>query len=155
VTPSEQSTFDPDAFLSGGVDAGFSTEPLICPEGSFRAQIDNYEGRSIQTDNGERKILRIMWDILDDGVRTQLERTTVKVPQDIWLDLDSNGALDTGKGKNVDLGRLREALGQNATPGWTFSNLRGQMALVRVAHRSDRNNPERKFAEIRRVTAAV
>ena len=58
-----------------------------------------------------------------------------------------------GKGKNVALGRLREALGQN-TPGkpWSFGMLVGQVAKVAVKHRiTDAGDT---FAEVKRVLPA-
>lgn len=152
MTP--DSDFNPEAFLASAVvDGELSTQTLNCPEGRYRAQVgDRIDARQVDTKNGVRTIVRVPWMILDDAVKAELERDTVIVTQDLWLDLDENGALDTGKGKNVDLGRVREAVGQNNLPGWTFPSLRGQMAMVQVAHRSDTTNPERKYAEIRRIT---
>ena len=72
-----------------------------------------------------------------------------KVPQDQMFDLTDTGAFDMGKGRNVGLGRLREALGMNA-PGEPFSMgaIRGRMAKVVVSHRP---NGEDLYAEIRRL----
>ena len=52
------------------------------------------------------------------------------------LDLTPSGSLDTSKGKNIGLGRLREAVGQNK-PGQAFSfqNLPGLMAKITIKHR--------------------
>lgn len=154
MTPDDN--FDPEAFLASTVVNGeMSTQVLNCPEGKYRAQIDDkIEVRSIDTKNGPRKIVRVLWNILDDTVKAQLERERVLVSQDLWLDFDETGALDTRKGKNVDLGVLRDALGQNKMDGWTFGMLRGQIATVQVSHRSQDDNPARKFAEVRRVGPA-
>jgi hypothetical protein len=55
------------------------------------------------------------------------------------LDLNESGTgMDTGKGKNVTLGRLREALGLNQ-PGTPFSfrQLIGRAAKISVTQRVD------------------
>lgn len=147
---------DPEDFINQAVTGANDTVIAQCPEGSYRAEVgDRLEVREVETKKGDtRHILRINWDILDDAVRAELEREHVYVRQDLWLDFDETGALDMGKGRNVDLGRIREAVGKN-DPNEPFAprDLIGCLAFVRVAHSSDRDNPERKFAEIRRVTA--
>jgi len=61
-----------------------------------------------------------------------------KVRQSLMLDVRADGALEFGKGKNVGLGRVREALGQNSTGRpWSFPMLGGQLAKVKVKHRLD------------------
>jgi hypothetical protein len=58
-----------------------------------------------------------------------------------------------GKGKNVSLGRLREATGLNEKGRpFGFRMLVGQMARVRVKHRPDNKNPEIVYAEVDAVT---
>jgi hypothetical protein len=152
--------FDMDAFLNTAIDEPTSTRMTICPEGDYRAIIDDLpEGgipswiRTIEeTKRGPMTILQVPWVILDDEVKKTVGRERVVVNMDIILDIE-NGALQKGEGKNVSLGRLRSALGQNDQPGWTFSKLPGSgPAIVKVTHRSDRNDPEIKYAEIRRVT---
>jgi hypothetical protein len=71
----------------------------------------------------------------------------VKVPQDVMLDLTDSGQLDMAKGRNVRLGRLREALDLNA-PGrpFSFAMIQGRMAKVKVGHRVD---GEDIYAEVR------
>jgi hypothetical protein len=72
------------------------------------------------------------------------------------LDLDPNGGLDMAEGKNVGLGRLREALGLNdPTESFSFNMLPGRMAKVRVGHREDSRDPEIKYAEVQAVVALV
>lgn len=147
------SDFNPDEFLSGTtLDEPLSTVATPVPEGTYRGQVDNVTARRIDGPT-PRIICEVTWELLDEAVRAELERDKVTVRQDIWLDLDSNGALDKSKGKNVGLGRLREALGQNEMSGWTFSSMKGQMATVRVSHRSDKDDPTIKYAQVARVTA--
>jgi hypothetical protein len=52
------------------------------------------------------------------------------------LDLTEEGMLATGKGRNVLLGRLREATGLNQSgEPFAFPMLTGRPAKVQVAHR--------------------
>lgn len=82
--------------------------------------------------------------------KARLQRDVVKVRCDVSLDLDSNGQLDVGPNKNVLLGQLRDALGQN-TPGWTFGQLKGAGPVVgKVSHRADKNDPSKKYVEVKK-----
>lgn len=147
-------SFDPESFIDSAVTGANDTVVAQCPEGTYRAQVGDKMDppRKVETKRGPAYIFRLNWDILDDTVRAQLERPNVYVSQDLWLDFDETGALDMGKGKNVELGRIREAVGVN-DPNVPFKmrDLTGRMATISVAHRADKDNPERKYAEVRRV----
>jgi|SRR6516162_1131119 len=132
--------FDPTKFLeSTTTDAG-STARNPVPAGEYKATIDDLELRTANTKNGERQILRVIWEIHDEGAKeaTGLDKVTVR--QDIWLDLTPAGNdLDYSKGKNIGLGRLREAVGQNnAGEAWNPGMLKGAgPALLVVIERPD------------------
>jgi hypothetical protein len=65
------------------------------------------------------------------------------------LDLTPGGGLDLGKGKNVGLGRLREAVRLNdSSKPFSFAQLPGQAARVTVSHRID---GEDTYSEIKKV----
>lgn len=156
--------FDIDALVNVPAAGPMATTIPLCPEGEYTALIDSLpsEGmgswfRPIEGKDGkpDRLILRVPFVIMDDTVKATLERDKVVVPKDIWLDFGpDNRTLLTTDGKNVDLGRLREALGQNTMPNWTFGALPGAGPLkVLVKHRVNRNDPEQKFAEVTRVSA--
>lgn len=149
--------FNAEEFLSSTTASGpMSTEVVQCPEGVYRAQLrpitkDNFH--RFQSEKGETyTTFEPLWEILDDTVRAELEREHVYVPQTIFLDFDQMGSLDTSKGKNVDLGRLREAVGQNDVEDWNFMMLNDAVANVRVKHRKDKNDVQR--ARVSAVTAA-
>lgn len=148
------SEFDPAAFLNMEVDAKFETEFTPIPEGEFPAQISDVVPRTVKTKNGERVIVGIKWLILDQSVaeQTGIESPTVK--QDLWIDMDDNGALATGINQNIGLGALRDILGQNEEgKAWSFANLTGGEAIVKVVHRMTDN--QRIMAEINQVTKAA
>lgn len=152
--PNEDNTFDVSEFLgSAAPSGGMSTEIAQPSEGTYKLQIttpDRWTGKVLDSNDGgpARKIVRILFEVLDDAVRAQLEREHVYVPKDFWLDFDETGQLSTSKGKNVDLGRLRTALGQNTDPSWTMAKLADQLVLGRVGLRADKKDPSRKYAEV-------
>jgi hypothetical protein len=96
--------------------------------------------------------MSVNWEIKDEDLRRQLDRTP-RVRQDIWLDQDANGDLDYSKGKNVGLGRLREALGQNQ-PGqaWSPAALKGAgPAMLVVTERPDKDNRDIIYNDVKSV----
>lgn len=159
--------FDPNVFLNQTVDAPMSTRITPCPEGEFKARVDDSDAdiskwfRTIKwTDKvtNEAKMapgVKIPMLILDEGVHQRLNKpagSKVIVLFDFFLDLDEQGKLDTGPDRNVKLGQLREATGLNG-PGFTFQRLRGAGPfLAKVSQRSDPKDPEVKYAEVVRVT---
>ena len=133
-------SFNPDLFLQQSVDAANDTKKIPCPVGEFTAVAEEVKARPWQSKDGTQSglALDIIWSIDDANVKTQLDRDQVKVKQGIMLDLTESGALDMGKGKNIGLGRLREAVGLNV-PGQPFSPMmiQGRLAKVKVTHRVD------------------
>lgn len=149
------SDFNAEEFLSSAVGGAMSTETIQCPEGVYKAQLqpigkDNF--RRFTSGDATYTTFEPSWEILDDDVRAQLDRDRVFVRQSIFLDFDENGALDTSKGKNVDLGRLRAAVGQNEDAEWSFSMLNDVLAQVRVKHQKDKNSDTMR-ARVTQVTA--
>lgn len=131
--------FDPNTFLNTTYDEALDTKVVPCPVGEYLGLAEKVEIKQWAARDGSSSGLKlaILWDIQDENVKQLLGRDTVRVPQDQMLDLTETGALDFGKGKNVGLGRIREALGLN-TPGepFAFSMIQGRMAKVKVSHRA-------------------
>jgi len=129
------STFNPDQFLNTETNDATSTAYTPIPENEYTACVKEIKPRV--TTSG-KAILDVVWGIDDaDGsieAATGMKQSTVR--QSIFLDVTESGGLDTGKGKNVQLGKLREALSQN-TPGkvWRPGDLIGGVAKVQVKHR--------------------
>lgn len=148
--------FDPNEFLNQTVDTANDTK-LINPP-------DNMSGEGYQILAGKLDCrtwtkkddpsvsglaLDIQWEIQDEAVKMFCGREKVICKQGIMLDLTETGGLDMSKGKNIGLGKLREALGLNI-PGqpFSFSMIPGRMAKGFVQHRV---NGEDIYAEIKRV----
>lgn len=144
-------SFDPNTFLNSTYEEANDTKIVPCPAGEYIAIADKVEVKPWASRDGSSSGLKlaILWDIQSDDAKAIVGRDSVKVPQDQMLDLTDTGALDMGKGRNVGLGRLREALGMNA-PGEPFSMgaIQGRMAKVVVSHRP---NGEDLYAEIKKV----
>lgn len=150
-------SFDPATFLNTTVEGQLDTKLIPCPVGEYLAISEKVDVKPWASKDGSSSGLKIiiLWDIQDENVRQFVGREKVLVPQDIMLDLTEEGTLDMGKGKNIGLGRVREALEMN-TPGEPFAigNMQGRMATVSVSHRPGQN-PEDIFHEVKRVAKAA
>lgn len=147
------STFDPDLFQSMQQEAEFSTEVTPIPVDDYNAQISKI-GSPRQSTSNDGKVYTA-WDIswkidAPDKGEDAHERT---VRQSIFLDLNDAGALDSGKGKNVQLGRLLEALKLNGKP-WTPQGLVGNVARISVTQYAGKDKYEGTiFNDVKAVTA--
>lgn len=141
-------TFDPESFMNSEVTGAMETKFTPVPIGEHGpAFIDEVEAAKL----GEAPGLKIRWKIMDDALKTQMNVKDALVQQTIFLDFESNGALAFGTNKNVQLGALREALGQNGPEAWTPRMLKGQgPCMLKIGHRmgKDGSGP---FAQVERV----
>lgn len=129
-----QSAFDPDSFLATTTTDANETDYVPIPEGEWVAVVTEIKARNPKGN----AILDVIWQIDDDQIRAETGMDNPRVRQSIFLDVNEQGALMTGKNMNVQLGRLRDALGQNI-PGqpWAPSMLEGQVAKVTTSQRVD------------------
>lgn len=132
--------FNPDQFLNAEIDAANDTEVLQIPVGQYLAisakvETKQWTSKEDPTKTGQRLV--VSWEIDDEQLKEYLGRAG-KISQSIMLDLTDDGRLDTGKGRNAQLGRLRAALGLN-NPGerFTLGMLSGRVAKIEVGHRLD------------------
>ena len=131
--------FDPNAFLDATVTGAMSTRAPVIPDGEYIAGIAGVRVRTVPREDGTQAvILDVTWRISDSPTLSDKSLANVPVRQSIFLDLTPQGTLDLGPGKNIRLGRLREAVRQN-DPGrpWSPRMLEGQVARIRVTHRVD------------------
>lgn len=119
-----------ESFLNTTITDSTATEYAPCPEGEYNAVIDKLETRSPKGN----AILEVYWRLDAPGVEDADGRS---IRQGFFLDLSPEGTLLTGKGKNVQLGRLRDALKQNVDgQPWTPTMMIGQVARVTVKNRA-------------------
>lgn len=122
-------------------------------EGEFTGVIEKFELRSLESKGKNYTVLEVFWNVDDEEQRQKTGRDKLTVRQSLFLDITDHGTLDISKGKNVGLGRLREALGQNSpSKPWSFGHIVGQVATVLVTQRASDNGEI--FNEIRRVAKA-
>ena len=143
-------SFDADQFLNSSVTGSNSTQVIPVPMGDYQGVIEKVVPRQWRSKDGTQTglSLDVTWLIEDQDVKEFLGRDTVSCKQGIMLDI-ANGGLDMAPGKNVGLGRLREACGLNdGNAAFSFHSLPGQMARVSVKHRIVE---EDTFAEVKAV----
>jgi len=139
-----QSVFNPELFLNTQTDASNSTEYVLVPVGEYVGIIEPISADSFKSfdikrgENAGKKAYRLDLGIMlndESGQLKELLGRPAKVTAGIMLDIKSDGSLEFGKGRNVQLGRLREAVGQNASGRpWSFGNLAGQPVKIKVIH---------------------
>ena len=126
-------TFDADQFSQMETQGSNDTKYVPIPEADYPAVVDKIAFR--ETDKGS-VVLDVTWKI---DSQQAAEATGIKEPQarqSIFIDRTESGGLDMGKGKNVKLGQLREALGLNqAGQPFSFNMLVGRPGIVKIKHR--------------------
>ena len=148
------SPFDPNTFMEQTVDAELATRMEQCPQGEYQAMVDDFDTSAFSTFTSDKNgktytTFKVPFSIQDAAVKAELDREKVVVSQNIFLDLNESGGLDTGKGKNIGLGKLREALGQNTAGAWSFNNLKGAgPVMVKVGWRANPKDPTIQYAEV-------
>jgi hypothetical protein len=146
-------SLNPEEFLNQTTDEALDTQLLPVPEGEYSATASKINLREFQIKRGERAgqtgySLDITWDIQDEGVASMLGRPP-SCRQSLFLDTTEGGGLDFGKGRNVSLGRLRAAIGQNeAGKPWSPNMIVGSIAIVKVEHRIVE---DATYSEVKRV----
>lgn len=155
----DMTAFNPELFLNSTIETALSTELLLIQEGEYTAVSAPVTAESFQTfdikkgDRAGQKAVRldIVWQINDDsGALKEYLGRPPTVRQGIMLDIKADGTLENGKGRNVTLGQVREALGQNMTGRpWNFGMLGGQVAKIKVKHNLYNG---KTFAEVAAVT---
>ena len=133
------SIFDTDNFLGSSAGGTMSTERELIPANTYSdCSIADLKMSHGTIGKGERAgdpwaMLTIIWEIHDQEVKDKLDRSTVKVSQRVMLDLTADGELDTGRGKNFRLGKLKHTLGLNS--GETkWIDFIGKRAVISVTH---------------------
>lgn len=142
--------FNPESLLGANYEEANSTELVPLPDGDYLAVSDPITAESFKQfdiTKGERAgqkglMLFVGWNISDDdGKLKEALGRSPKIRQSIMLDVTKDGGLEFGKGRNVSLGRLREALGQNGNGRpWTWSMLGGQAARIKVGKKGEYTN---------------
>src|SRR5262245_30552360 len=125
-------TINVQALVNAPVNDKMDTEFSVTPAGDYTAMIsdrgpvDSWFRVVHMKDGREVPTVNVLFIISDPEVARTLGRQQATSRLTIWLDTEADdGRLSVGKGKNVGLGQLREALGQNTDATWTFDKLLG------------------------------
>ena len=142
--------FDESSFMDGEVDGESSTQYKVLPvennpytavvkQGSLKPRF-NVQGKKDPTKFYNWLDMQFTL-ILPPAVKDVMKRDDFDQRYSVGLELTPSGALDLSDGVNVDLGRLRKAVGQN-NPGekWAPRMLEGKMLKVYIKHRKEGEN---------------
>lgn len=149
-------TINIDALVNAPVRDKLDTEFAVTPAGEYIATISDRGTvkdwfRVVKMKDGrEAPQCNVLFIINDPGLAATLGRQTATSRLTLWLDTEADGSLATGHGRNVNLGQLREALGQNSDTEWTFDKLlgAGPVKILTEVQESDRGG---KFSNVTRV----
>lgn len=149
------STFDPSSLFETTVTEVNDTKIIPIPEGEYLAVIEKADISTWTSRDGTKSGLRldVHYLIDDEGAKAATGREKLTVRQGLMLDLTEDGkSLDMGKGKNVGLGRLREACDLNQ-PGQPFAMamIPGRLVKIKVTQRIG-DDPETVYNDVRGVT---
>lgn len=154
------SIFNPDFILQGQSSDAMSTRTIPLPADLYLAQIMELTPRNVQGVKDPTKFYQFL-DVkleikLSPAAQAELGRETAIRNYSVSLDLTPQGNLDYGKGKNVGLGRLREAVGQNV-PGqpWSPMMLKGQVIKVLIKHEPDPRDNQNTLDKIDKIGSAT
>lgn len=152
----QASNFDAASFLASTVTDANDTKVVPVPVGEYVAVIEKVDIRPWTSRDGQKSGLALdVIHAIDDStgaLKTLLGRDKITVKQGLMLDTTEQGGLDMGKGRNVSLGKLREATGLNvAGQPFSFLNLVGHVVKINVSHRVDGDSI---FADVKGVTKA-
>lgn len=135
---STASIFNVEQFLGTTTDQIGPTFYVRVPDGEYRASITKIDGKRIEAKKGpntgtQYTVLDITWQVHDDAIAAKLNMEKPTARQSLFVDLTPEGGLDFGTNKNVQLSRLRDAVGQmRKGRAWAPSHLLGQSATVLV-----------------------
>jgi hypothetical protein len=130
--------FNLDAFknatFSGAMETHFTPPPADLYKGSI-LEIDLSQNQGKKDPSKMVSVLKLTWELEDPTgkVKEITGQDSSRAYQDVFLDLGPDGKLLGGKGRNIGLGALREAIGQNADgKPWAPSMLVGAKATIKV-----------------------
>lgn len=146
-------TFDAEAFQNAIITDANSTSLIPWPPGTYVGTIRKAEVRS-GTVKKDGPNFGKPWA----GISVTVEVDRSQLPEGagstangmVMLDLTDSGGIDTTKGRNIGLGRLREAAGLNQ-PGqaFQFGMLEGRTVKISTGLRADQNDPTIQYTEVK------
>jgi hypothetical protein len=162
--------FDASEFMQTQMDKPLETEYTLVPIGEYMMTIDDFTKDAFEVIDftykqgplagtpGSMTKVTLPFIVQDDRVKRELQRDKVTVSKQLILEFEDDGkTIASGPNKNIELGRIRAAVGQDKGP-WSFAMLRGAGPLMgKVTHveYQRKDGTKGKRAEIERVTRIV
>lgn len=150
-----KSNFDPNVFLNQELSGASEVKYTPIPEGDYKGYIDDIGLDSYE----DTPILVITYALLDDDnkLKTLLGLDKPTVQDRLFIDVNADGSIAFGPNKNVKLGRVREAVGQNdPKKKWQFNMLRGQgPVLLKITHTYNKTTGEGPYSRVDRIVKAA
>jgi hypothetical protein len=151
-------TFDPETFMNQTLDAPLEIERTLIPEGEYRMSVDDFTSDAFETyeftykrgprsgSEGSMTTFNCPIVVDDDKLKAELQTEKPMVFYRCTLDFNDDGSLATGPNKNIDLGKLRHAVGQNQQGNWSINMLRGAGPFMgKVQHRQGKRKDGTPF----------
>jgi hypothetical protein len=148
------SKFNPDLFLSQSTTQALETKRTTLPSDEYNAIIEKVEA-GVTAKKGS-PYLQVTFKVIGDKAEQLANQFNIAKPsvrRMYILDIDESGMLASGTNQNVDLGRLRDAVGQNqAGEPWAPRMLEGAgPLLISVTQRADEEKPDVMYNDIKSV----
>lgn len=150
------SVFNADNFLSASVTGANDTKRTLVPEAEYKAYVDDLKARTVKGNSGdETPVLDVFLLIPDEKVASALGLEKITVNDSMFIDMDENGNIAFGPNKNIRLGQLRDAVGQNdPKKPWSPMMLKGMGPfMVKITH-SKPNDQGEVFLRVQRYAKA-
>lgn len=144
-------SFDAQALLNATSTEANATRLDPAPVGTYTGQVAKVDVKSgVSQKTGEVWCRLELYLESEDPKLDQIGMKKKTFRADALLELDANGGVATGSGKNVSLGRMREACGLNQ-PGSPFSlgMFQGQMFKFDVSHEPDAKDPTMIYERVK------
>lgn len=138
--------FNASTFLQSTTQEEGSTKRIPIPKGTYVGVCEPLNENSFRQAEAKKEpgrfyvFLDLTWVLqVPDAVKAEIGRDRITARDSIIVDVnEANTGLDFSKGKNINLNRRRDAVGQNiAGAPWNPSMLGGQMANITIGHRID------------------
>lgn len=132
--------FNADVLMNAAINNALSTSIPPMPEGEFIFTVTKLEFKNPKTDV---IVLDVLCETVDPAVVEVTGINPSRGKYSAFCDLTESGLLDDSEGKNVQIGALRAALGQNE-PGvpWMPAMMVGCQFRGKVAQKPDKDKPE-------------
>lgn len=144
------SSFDKETFLATHVEGAMEVKFTPLPVGDYQAYIDDIDAGEI----GDSPVLYVSYAIIDETAKAFMKMDKPLVRDTVFLDFEPDGRLSLGVNKNVKLGAIRDATGQNKSGPWNPNMLRGAgPVMLKLGHRFNKKTGEGPYANVERIAA--